>query len=77
VTVGAAPRRRARRGSGALGWVVRLAVAVVVFAVGVAVGQALEDRPAAGEPITTFATIEPWTQTEPRMQTRTVTVTTP
>lgn len=73
----APPRRRPRRGRSAVRWLVRVAIAVVVFAAGVALGQALEDRPEAGEPITTFATIEPWTQTERAGETRTVTVTTP
>jgi hypothetical protein len=36
-----------------------------VFAIGVAVGQALEDRPPASEPITNITTIRPWTQTGP------------
>jgi hypothetical protein len=58
-------------------WLVRFVAAAVVFAVGVAVGQALEDRPEAGEPVTRVATIEPWTQTGGPATTRTVTVTTP
>jgi hypothetical protein len=57
-------------------WLVRVVAAAVVFAAGVAVGQALEDRPAAGQPVTSFSTIEPWTQTDGRVETRTVTVTT-
>jgi hypothetical protein len=44
-------------------WLIRIAIVVVVFAIGVAVGQALEDRPPAGEPITNISTIRPWTQT--------------
>jgi len=56
---------------------VRLVAAVVVFGIGVAVGQALDDRPAAGKPVTSFATIKPWTQTGRVVETRTVTVTTP
>jgi hypothetical protein len=35
----------------------------VVFALGVAVGQALEDRPQPAKPVTRVSTIEPWTQT--------------
>jgi hypothetical protein len=54
-------------------WLIRVVVIVVVFAGGIALGQALEDRPEAGKPVTTFATIQPWTQTN-RV---TVTVTTP
>jgi hypothetical protein len=42
---------------------VRIAILVVAFALGVAVGQALEDRPAPREPVTNISTIRPWTQT--------------
>jgi hypothetical protein len=45
------------------GWLLRLAIVAVAFALGVAVGQALEDRPPAGEPVTNISTIRPWTQT--------------
>ena len=48
-------------------------VAVLIFGAGVALGQALEDRPEPGTPVTRVATIQPWTQTN-RV---TVTVTTP
>jgi hypothetical protein len=41
-----------------------LAGLVLVFALGVAVGQALEDRPRARKPVTNITTIQPWTQTE-------------
>jgi hypothetical protein len=44
-------------------WLLRLAVVAVAFALGVAVGQALEERPPAGEPVTNITTIQPWTQT--------------
>jgi hypothetical protein len=44
-------------------WLLRIAIVIVAFALGVAVGQALEDRPPAGEPVTNISTIEPWTQT--------------
>lgn len=74
MTVGASTRRRRRRGAGVLGWVARLAVVAVVFGLGVAVGQALEDRPRSVQPVTTFGTIQPWTQTR-ATETRTVTVT--
>lgn len=76
MTTGVSNRtRRRRRGVGILGWLIRLAAVVVVFGVGVAVGQALEDRPEAGKPVTSFRTIEPWTQTNQATETRTVTVT--
>lgn len=77
MTVATARRRRRRRGAGLLPWVVRGLVIALVFGAGVALGQALEDRPEAGKPVTTFATIQPWTQTDRSTETRTVTVTTP
>lgn len=58
-----ARRRRPRRTETIGRWVLRIAIAGAIFAVGVAVGQALEDRPEAGEPVTTFGTIRPWTGT--------------
>ena len=70
------PRRR-RRGAAFVPWLLRALAVVVVFGAGVAVGQALEERPRAGEPVTSFTTIEPWTQTSTTAATRTVTVTTP
>jgi hypothetical protein len=48
---------------GAVRWVVRVAIVLVVFALGVAVGQALEDRPQPRDPVTNITTIQPWTQT--------------
>lgn len=77
MTVRSSVRRRRRRGANLLGWVVRVVVIVAVFGAGVALGQALEDRPEAGKPVTSFATIQPWTQTDRATETRTVTVTTP
>ena len=77
MTVRTSVRRRRRRGVWLLPWLVRLAVVVLVFAAGVALGQALEDSPAPAKPVTSFATIQPWTQTETATETRTVTVTTP
>jgi hypothetical protein len=65
-------RRRRKRGVGVLGWLIRIAAAVIVFAVGVAVGQALEDSPEPSTPVTSIRTIQPWTQTG-RTETRTVT----
>jgi uncharacterized protein HemY len=44
---------------------IRIVILAVVFAVGVAVGQALEDRPRSGKPVTNISTIRPWTQTQP------------
>jgi hypothetical protein len=44
---------------------VRAAILVLVFGIGVAVGQALEDRPRAEKPVTRVSTITPWTQTQP------------
>ena len=67
-------RRRRRRGAGVLRWLIRIAAFVVVFAVGIAVGQALEDRPPAAEPVTSVRTIQPWTETNRVTETRTVTV---
>ncbi|MDQ3778828.1 MAG: hypothetical protein M3310_08225, partial [Actinomycetota bacterium] len=48
----------------ALRWAAVAVGALAVFAAGVAVGQALEERPKAGQPVTTFATIRPWTLTD-------------
>ena len=59
---GSRPRRNRRRAT-VIRWAVRVAAAVVVFAIGVAVGQALEDRPRAEKPVTSVTTIQPWTQT--------------
>jgi hypothetical protein len=44
---------------------IRAAILALVFGTGVAVGQALEDRPKAGKPVTNVSTIRPWTQTQP------------
>lgn len=70
---GSRPRRSRRRAT-VIRWAGRIAAAVVVFAIGVAVGQALEDRPRADEPVTSVTTIQPWTQTRGDV---TVTVTQP
>ena len=77
MTVRSSVRRRRRRGANLLPWLVRIVVIAVVFGAGVAFGQALEDRPEAGKPVTSFSTIQPWTQTDRATETRTVTVTTP
>jgi hypothetical protein len=64
--IAARPRsRRKRRLPAVARWLVRIAIVAVAFALGVAVGQALEDRPPAGEPVTNISTIRPWTQTSP------------
>ena len=42
-------------------WLVRIAVAAVLFGLGIAVGQALQDRPRARPPVTNVSTIRPWT----------------
>jgi hypothetical protein len=69
-----AARRRKRRPS-IFGWAMRALLVVVVFALGVALGQALEDRPQPAKPVANVSTIQPWTQTDRR--TVTVTVTSP
>lgn len=73
MSTGPPVRRRRKRGVGVLGWLVRIAAAAIVFAVGVAVGQALEDRPEPSTPVTSVQTIQPWTQTGGLTETRTVT----
>lgn len=60
----ASPRpRRNRRLPTVAGWLIRIAIVALAFALGVAVGQALEDRPPEGEPVTNISTIRPWTET--------------
>jgi hypothetical protein len=59
------PRRTRRRLPGVARWVIRIAIVAAVFAIGVAVGQALEDRPRARDPVTNISTIRPWTHTRP------------
>jgi hypothetical protein len=66
------PRRRRRRSS-VVAWLVRIAIALAVFALGVAVGQALEDRPQPAKPVTNIETIQPWTATNGNTVTVTVT----
>ena len=61
MSTGPPVRRRRKRGVGVLGWLVRIAAAVIVFAVGVAVGQALEDRPEPSTPVTSWlSSSEAW-----------------
>jgi hypothetical protein len=45
-------RRRRRRGRGFVLWGVRLLVALAIFALGLAVGQALDDNPNPGVTVT-------------------------
>lgn len=68
---------RSRRGAGLLRGLVGALAAVVLFGAGLAVGQALEDRPKGAKPVTSVGTIKPWTQTNRITETRTVTVTAP
>jgi hypothetical protein len=56
--------RRPQRSRVAVRWLIRVAILAVVFALGVAVGQAIEDRPRSGKPVTNVSTIRPWTQTQ-------------
>ena len=56
--------RRPQRTRTAVKWLIRAAILAVVFGLGVAVGQALEDRPRSGKPVTNVSTIRPWTQTQ-------------
>lgn len=57
--------RRPRRTRVTLRWLVGVAILALVFVLGVAVGQALEDRPRPSKPVTNVSTITPWTQTQP------------
>jgi hypothetical protein len=50
-------RRRRRRRALALRWGIRLAVAVVLFGAGVAVGEAIHDNPKPGGAVTSVSTI--------------------
>ena len=61
----AARTRRPRRGRVPMRWLIRAVILAVVFGLGVAVGQALEDRPRTEKPVTNISTIRPWTQTQP------------
>ena len=57
------PRRRQRR-STVLRWAIRVGVLLIVFGIGIAVGQALEDKPGARDPVTNITTIRPWATTQ-------------
>jgi hypothetical protein len=50
-------RRRRRRREELLRWGIRVAVALLVFALGIALGQALEDNPKPGETVTLERTL--------------------
>jgi hypothetical protein len=50
-------RRRRRRQEEFIRWGVRIALVLVVFALGVALGQALEDNPEPGNTITLERTL--------------------
>lgn len=52
-------RRRRRRGAVARRWGVRLVVAGAIFALGVALGEALHDNPAPGHTSTSLRTVRP------------------
>jgi hypothetical protein len=68
------PGRRRRSRSRLLAWGLPLLGAVVLFALGVALGQALEENRGGGETQTSIRTLRPATLPA---QTVTVTVTTP
>jgi hypothetical protein len=50
-------RRRRRRREELVRWGIRLAVALLVFALGIALGQALQDNPKPGETVTLERTL--------------------
>jgi hypothetical protein len=64
--------RRSRRRRGVPRGLLLALALVAVFALGLAVGQALEDQPRAGDVVTSVRTLTPLPQQPP---TRTVTVT--
>jgi hypothetical protein len=67
VTITSSPLKSKSRWRGRVlvRWLARLAILALVFGIGVAVGQALEDRPQSGKPVTNISTFQPWTQTKP------------
>lgn len=67
-------RRRAGRRRPGLAWLLAIAGGVVVFAIGVALGQAIEENRGDGDTQTSIRTLAP--ETLPA-ETVTVTVTTP
>ena len=58
-------RRRRRRRGELIRWGLRIAVVVLVFALGVALGQALHDNPQPGETITLERTLRIPTEGNP------------
>jgi hypothetical protein len=50
-------RRRRRRREEVSRWAIRVAVALVVFGLGIALGQALQDNPSPGETVTLERTL--------------------
>jgi len=52
-------RRRAKRRSGRTRWIVAVVAAALLFAVGIALGEALKDNPKPGLTVTTTKTIVP------------------
>jgi hypothetical protein len=52
-------RRRRQRRAAARRWAIRLAAAAVVFGLGIALGQALQDNPEPGPPQTVVRTLRP------------------
>jgi hypothetical protein len=50
-------RRRRRRREEVMRWSIRILVAILVFALGIALGQALHDNPKPGETITLERTL--------------------
>ena len=52
-------RRRAKRRSGPPRWLVAVAAAAILFAVGIALGEALKDNPTPNLTVTTTKTIVP------------------
>jgi hypothetical protein len=53
------PRRGRHARARAVRWLVALAAAVVVFGIGVAVGEALHDNPKPGISVTHVSTLHP------------------
>jgi hypothetical protein len=51
-------RRRLRRRQEAIRWSIRVLVVVVVFALGVALGQAIQDNPRPGRTVTFDQTLQ-------------------
>jgi hypothetical protein len=50
-------RRRRRRREELIRWAIRVAVALVLFGLGIAVGQAMQDNPSPGETVTLERTL--------------------